>query len=61
MGNSYICEFSQTTTTYKLPKHQNQHVTPVRERPFLGSVVVFLDDAPELTLWKKRRDLTIII
>lgn len=57
MGNSYICEFSQTATTYKLTKHQYQHVTPVRERPSLGSVVVFLDDAPELTLWQKRRDL----
>jgi hypothetical protein len=57
MGNSYICEFSQTATTYKLSKHQNQHVIPVRERPSLGSVVVFLDDAPELTLRQKRRDL----
>ena len=57
MGNSYICEFSQTATTYKLSKHQNQHVIPVRERPSLGPVVVFLDNAPELTLWQKRRDL----
>ena len=57
MCNCDICEFSQTAATYKLPKQKNQHVIPMRKRPTLSSIVVFLNDAPELALWQKRGNL----
>ena len=57
MCNCDICEFSQTAATYKLPKQKNKHVIPMRKRPTLSPVVVFMNDASELTLWQKRGNL----
>ena len=53
MGGCYICKLPKTSAAHKLAEHKNQHVAPMGHRPSSGSVVVFDDDASELSLWKK--------
>ena len=58
MRNCDICEFPETSTTKQLTKHQNLQVTPMRERPTAGMIVV-LDCKPfEESFGKKPRDLS---
>ena len=54
MRNSDIREFPETPTAKQLTKHQNQHVTPMRERPTAGMIVVLRDEAPKLPLRKEQ-------
>lgn len=53
MGGCYICEFSQTSATHKLPENENEKLTPVRRSPILGSVIGFGHETFEISLWKK--------
>jgi len=50
MGDCYICEFPQASTSHELAEHQNKQMVPVRHRPTLGSVVVLGEYPPELPL-----------
>lgn len=58
MSDSYICKFSEASATQQLSEHQYQHVTPMRERPAFGLVVVLGNYTPELSLRKELRDLS---
>jgi len=53
MCGCYICKLPKTSAAHKLAEHKNQHVAPMGHRPSSGSVVVFDDDAPELSLRKE--------
>lgn len=50
MSSSYVCEFSQASTSKKLAKHQNQQMVPVGEAPLLCPVAVPCYNTPELPL-----------
>ena len=50
MCDRNICEFPQTSAAHELAEHQNQQVVPMRHRPAFGPVVVFGDEAIEMSL-----------
>jgi hypothetical protein len=58
MSNCYICKLSEASATQQLSEHQDQHVTPMRERPALGLVVVLGSNTPEMPLRKELSDLS---
>jgi hypothetical protein len=58
MSDCYICKFSQASATQQLSEHQNQHVTPMRERPAFGLVVVVGNNTPKMSLRKELHDLS---
>ncbi len=58
MSDRYICKFSEASAAQQLSEHQEQHVTPIRERPTSGLVVVLGDYTPELPLRKELSDLS---
>jgi hypothetical protein len=58
MSDCYICKFSEASATQQLSEHQYQHMTPMRERPAFGLVVVLGNDTPEMSLRKELSDLS---
>jgi len=50
MGDCNICDFPEASAAHELTEHQNHQMVPVRHRPALGPVVVFVEYAPELPL-----------
>jgi len=53
MGGCYICEFPQSTTTLKLPEHEDEQLTPRRRCPILGPVAGLGNKALEIPLGKE--------
>lgn len=58
MSSCYICKFPEAFATQQLSEHQDQHVTPMRERSALGLVVVLGNYTPEMSLRKELSDLS---